>query len=176
MFVRIIPYLHAHTSCTHCTSFYSHWSAIKRQVFWGPGFLNLGTTSGESRGTPGGQKSPLKSRENRMVNHKSMGFLSDFQRKKQKTWWTSMESMVFSKKQWFSISIFTLRNHGGSRDVMMKYVVFLENTIVVLNMNGDGSTQFWPLHDSWSFGVPRGCILWVCRRGKTKNIPSCKLT
>jgi hypothetical protein len=33
-----------------------------------------------------------------MVNHKSMGFLSDFQRKKQKTWWTSMESMVFSKK------------------------------------------------------------------------------
>lgn len=98
MFVRIIPYLHAHTSCTNCTSFYSHWSAIKRQVFWGPGFLNLGTTSGESRGTPGGQKSPLKSRENRMVNHKSMGFLSDFQRKKQQTWWISMETMVFSKK------------------------------------------------------------------------------
>jgi len=33
-----------------------------------------------------------------MVNHKSMGFLSDFQRKKQQKWWISMETMVFSKK------------------------------------------------------------------------------
>ena len=53
------------------------------QVFWGPSFLNLGTTSRESRGT-GGPKSPLKSRENRMVNHKSTGIFERFSEKKAK--------------------------------------------------------------------------------------------
>ena len=144
------------TSCTHCTSFYSHWSAIKRQVFWGPGFLNLGTTSGESHGTPGGQKSPLKSRENRMVNHKSMGFLSDFQRKKQQKWWISMETMVFKKKQWFSISIFTLKNHGGSRDVMMKYVVFWRIQSWCWTWTGMGVPNFGPYTIREALVCPEG--------------------